>query len=113
VIDVLDVVAIIQHVHELFECGQIVLADLGGCLRDERYFLDFQIDFRKRFLQHLLGFLKLAGRGEQRQLTILAFDIVDINVGFQHGFQNLVFVVPFEGQHCQVIKQVGDGTGRS
>ena len=50
VINVLHIVAIVEHRHELFERWQVVFADLSTGLRDKRDFLSFQIDIRKRFL---------------------------------------------------------------
>jgi hypothetical protein len=41
VVDVLHVFAIVQHVDELFEHGQIIRADFRGRLREEGDFLDF------------------------------------------------------------------------
>ena len=61
----------------------------------------------------MFGFVELAGWGKQRELAIVVFDVVNIDVGVQHGLQHPVFVIPLEGQNRQVIKQMGDRTGRT
>ena len=76
--------------------GKIFRTNCLAGLREEGDLLDFQLDFRKRLQQCSFGFVKLAGGRKYRQAASFAFDLVDIDVGIQHRFEHLLFVVPFE-----------------
>ena len=108
VINVLDIIAIVEHRHEFFEHRKVVFADLGIGLRNESDFLNLQFEFRESFLQCLRRLEEFTGRSEQSQLAILVFDVVDVDVRVQHGFKNFVFVVTFERKDRQMIEEVGD-----
>ena len=46
-VDILHVVAIVEHVEELFEQGQVFCAERLALLREEGDFLGFEFDVRK------------------------------------------------------------------
>src|SRR5689334_20670163 len=66
VIDFLHVIAIVEHIDELFEQGQVLRTNGLACLRKEGDLLDFQLNFRKRLQQCRFSFEKLAWSREYR-----------------------------------------------
>ena len=75
--------------------------------------LHFQFQLWIGFHQRGSGFGKFSGRSKQRDLSVFALDVVDIHARIQHRFHDRIAVISFEGENCQVIKQMSDRSGHS
>src|SRR5438270_12857076 len=70
VIDVLYIIAIVQHRDELLEHGQVFRTNRLAGLREEGNLLNFPLSPRKRLQQRRFGFVELAGGRKYRQVAI-------------------------------------------
>ena len=104
--DLGDVFAVFQMSQKFFELGDVVAFQVHVSLRVPGDFFDVHLGIGERCSHGRLGFEELGRWCEQCYLAVFGFYIVDINIGFQHRFQNRVAVLTFGRENREVIEHV-------